>query len=356
MTADPAPTPPAETPADPADERLARAREDVHRSGLAGIPLVLPGDEGRAMDERTAQWNSSLRPFNAFDLWVAERITYHSLRLEDCEHRAIALRALQARRAELCWDADRRRAAEALGARLPRDPARVARLLADTLQGADWLLARWDAMDAVLDAQGDWDASQRTLALDLLGVPTLFRDARTPLDPSPGVDPAAHLRAVVAAEARRLRDHRAAALAELDDRDRSLGRLGKGPESPALAELRREHRFHARQLDAYRALLNGGRRPAGESPPHPFPSCTPIAVPEPEGLRRADPIAPEVVESGPEPGPASAESAADAASAGMAAVPDRPARPGIGRLVPAPAPGNRKSRRAAVSRARRGGL
>jgi len=358
MAADAAPIAPPElaTPAGPPDERRdrARARADVYLSGLGGIPLVLPGDEARAIDERTQQWNSSLRPGNAFDMWIAERISYHSLRLEDCEHRDIALRLTQARRAELCWDADRRRAAGTLAASLPKDPARVAGLLAETRQGADWLLDRWDALVAILDAGGDWTDVQKTLALDLLGVPAEFRDGRTPLDPAPGADAPARLRALAAAESRRLRDHRAAALVELDDRDRALARLGKGPETPELAAVRRDHRFHARELKTYRSMLNGGLRPlrsAGR--PWTPPPANPIPAPVPESASRfhADPPPRDAFPSAaPEPdampAPPADFAAVMAAARGLIEVnPDRPAARFVTGTAPghAPIPGDRLS-------------
>jgi hypothetical protein len=46
-------------------------------------------------------------------------------------------------RALLSWDSDRRAYVDALGARLPKDPARIARALEGTKQGADWLIERW---------------------------------------------------------------------------------------------------------------------------------------------------------------------------------------------------------------------
>src|SRR5206468_1052467 len=66
-------------------------------------------------------------------------------------------------------------AAEALAARLARDPARVSRQWRATRQGCDLLIERWEALGRALDRLGAWDEAQQSLALDLLGVPAVAR-------------------------------------------------------------------------------------------------------------------------------------------------------------------------------------
>src|SRR4051795_4330999 len=90
-----------------------------------------------------------------------------------------------------------------------KDPARVARALSRTKQGADWLLERWEGLGAVLRSNGAWDEAQRRLAFDLLGVPGELRDGSLRI-PAAADTPA--LAALVEAQLARLREDQEACL------------------------------------------------------------------------------------------------------------------------------------------------
>jgi len=143
---------------------------------LAGLPL--PDEEAAAVVERYAQWESSLRPDNAFEVWLAEQVAAEAVEVERLRTHRAARRTLLARRAALCWDDDRRAEAARLGARLARDPAAIAPQLRGTREGARWLAARLEALTRDREFRGAWTDDTRERALDLLGVPRGRRPRR----------------------------------------------------------------------------------------------------------------------------------------------------------------------------------
>ncbi len=85
------------------------------------------------------------------------------------------LRTEAAHRAATLWDSDRHDAAEKLGAKLQRNPSGIVAELRRTPQGCGWLIARWNLLALMAKAAGGWNAEQKTLAYDLLGVPVVMR-------------------------------------------------------------------------------------------------------------------------------------------------------------------------------------
>ena len=200
---------------------------------------LAPDLEIAAAKGRAEFWNSSLKPHDAFEVYLVDQVAAQSVRIDRCQHQERAVRRLHAKRANLRWDEDRRNAAEALGARLAQNPPLFARKLDGTKQGCEWLIARWEGLGAALAANGDWDAAQSSLALDLLGVPAALRNGPTPLDGDSG----ARL-ALVRAEVDRLKSLNARAMAELDDCERELALQGFGPDLDGqLSAIRRFERL-----------------------------------------------------------------------------------------------------------------
>ena len=281
-------------------EGKAVARRNALKHGLAGSGIVLPEDEAEAVNERWAQWQSSLKPDDAYSDWMVERIACAAIRLERCEHHERALLELAAARAGRDWDLERQLAAEALGEALPKSPARVALELRRTGAGCAWLKARWEALGAILEAGKTWEEAQRSLALDLLGTPPALRAGTTPADAE-----APSLRALVAAELARLAAIDRDALAEADADDRTAAELGFGPVDRELALVRRYARSLTRQIGEFRRQLKlAGRpvdpalldrrpyaRPAYVEPPRTVPPLSPPA-PEPPAPPAEPPIPP----------------------------------------------------------------
>jgi len=341
------------------DEGKAVARRNALRHGLAGTGLVLPEDEAEAVNERWAQWHSSLKPDDAYSEWMVERIASLAIRLERCEHHERALLEIGSARAGRDWDLERQLAAESLGEALPGSSARVALELRRTGAGCAWLRARWAALGAILDGAATWDAAQRSLALDLLGTPAALRAGRTPIDAD-----APALRALVAAELARLAAIDPRSLAEADADDRTAAELGFGPVDRELALIRRYGRSLTRQIAEFRKQLKLAGRPCIPAASYSDRLDRPAYVPPPAAPR---PLPRDFDRPGAEARPTAGgvpEPVAPAAPIAPAVVADRPGLrrnlaglPGTGSLADGlafAAPlANRQARRAAESRARR---
>src|SRR5262249_54962897 len=99
-----------------------------------------------------------------------------------------------------CWDEDRRQYINTLGAKLAKDPVGVSAALAQTKQGADWCLERWEGLAEAGEVAGGWADEQRQLAFDVLGVPWEFRTTSRKV---PAVTDAAGLAALAARQIER---------------------------------------------------------------------------------------------------------------------------------------------------------
>src|SRR5262249_14598434 len=146
-----------------------------------------------------------------------------SVRLDRCAELSMIDAARSAERAMVCWESDQRMAVEELGAKLPKDPARVALALRRGRQGADWLIERWEALGEILESNGGWDEAQRRLAFDLLGVPLELREGSQRV---PAEGNTAGLAALAAREVAKLREDREAVLDALDEANRGMAEVG----------------------------------------------------------------------------------------------------------------------------------
>src|SRR5262249_31060682 len=201
----------------------------------------LPDERAEQAAERARQWHSSLKPMTAFDTWLVELIATEAVRIEACRVREVQLLTEQARRADEAWDDDRQLAAAPLAARLGARPEVVAQQLLETTQGLDLLWERWAALGAVLERR-DWTEDERTLALDLLGVPGVLRAGPTPLG-----ETVADRRALVARKLARLRA-RQPMLEARDGREQAAAMLGLGAPNVELTRLQRYEAACQRRL------------------------------------------------------------------------------------------------------------
>ncbi|MFO0950793.1 MAG: hypothetical protein U0835_06480 [Isosphaeraceae bacterium] len=289
----------------------AVSRSNALTHGLSGAGVVLPPDEAEEVARREAECIQVFRPVNVAELFHARQYALESVRVERCQKIERALRKNLARRGSDpdAWDEDRRFDAEETAARLGRDPARTVRRLRQTLQGCEWLIERWEGLErAVAPGRGPWDDAQRTLALDLLGLPEPLRNAPTPADPGEASDAGATQRTLASAhlaDLRRLRD-RVLLVRDDDDRyDAVCGvETGEGALQKALKLIRRYESECRRRLDRSLHLLLSGRlmpgvadargpqpplvAPTSPEPPPPLPP----APPEPEAKRPEPEIEP----------------------------------------------------------------
>jgi hypothetical protein len=373
-------------PRSPSGKAASRANSLVH--GLSGRGIVLPHQELDAIAARLGRWGQSLGARDDHQAWLVETIAVESVRVDRCRLHEVALRLRLAARAEDFWDIDRRLAAAELAARLPKSPETVAWQLQETLQGVELLIGRWEALGKTLALTGTWDEADRSEALDLLGVRRDRRQGWTELVPDPGdfLSEAEWFRQHVEC---RLRDLRALLpqLREHDEVERLRAMAGDAsPSDVELKRLRRYERGCLRTLQWALAQLKARQRDglAGPTADHPWTGDQTTAPaghgpeqqgPE-EGLSVAEPLdartaqAPAIPDAGPntpvsatvaaphEAGTDDASPAEETATA-TAAVEEAPAR---GLLKPVPlvsalwktVPGNRRARRAAKSRSRRG--
>jgi hypothetical protein len=227
-------------PRSPEGKSVARANSYKH--GLTGRGVVMPQDEAEVALERFDAWCDRFAPADDYDARMVETAAFESVRVDRCRLHEVALREHRALRARDFWDIDRRRAAAELAARLPKSPETVAWQLQETLQGVELLIGRWEALGKTLAMTGTWDEADRSEALDLLGVRRDRRQGWTELVPDPG-DFLTEAQWFGQHVECRLRDLRALrpGLAEHDEIERL--RAMEGHASPADAELKRLRRY-----------------------------------------------------------------------------------------------------------------
>jgi hypothetical protein len=248
------------------EEGKAASRRNACKHGLAGSGVVVAEAEVEAIKRRAAEWAAVIRPVNTVEAFYAVQCATESVRVERCQAEERVLIARSADRAAdpIGWDEDRRLEAEELGARLARGPSRTIRRLRQTIQGCEWLLDRWLGLGQVLQAGQPWDDAQRSLALDLLGIPRELRSGRTLADPGPGdgLDTLAPQRDLVARTVAELEELRSEVLVDRDIVDREIAEVassaGEGASGGGLTRVRRYESACQRRLDrALRLLLSG---------------------------------------------------------------------------------------------------
>jgi hypothetical protein len=333
----------------------SRAKSVKH--GLAGAGVVLPADVAEAVARRKAAWRGGYRLKTEEEEWLFEQVVVSSVRVEQCQAEEPQARALVALRAAAFWDDDRRLDAEALGARLAKNPALVARKLGSSRQGCEWLLERWHGLAAALESGRDWTEAERSLALDLLGAPI---ELRGPMGAGDAPDREGDLAAARAA-IERLEDKRDAVLGPLDEVAREAAEVGFELSPPRPVALLR--RYEAACWNRYqwaREQLPGRpevRQPAAD-PASARPAARPPAGPD-RALDRARlarlPAAAPRPEAEPEPIPdlPAAPGPASAPPAALAPAAPSPAVRLSGAALPPARPLNRRQRRAAARLAAR---
>jgi hypothetical protein len=232
------------------------------------------------------------------------------------------------------WDADRRQAANNLGARLAKDSCRVAQRLESSLHGALWCLERWRGLGASAAANGGLTEPQRQLACDLLGISPLLRD-NTERVPAAGDKEA--IGALVAREVKRLEREIELTLKLRDKIARAKVRLGIV--APQDAESRTQRSNESRALkrlvwatDTLRDVQRG---------------LAPATIIDPETRQPFHAPGAPAPGPAPPPGPAPAPTPAASAAASTSTSATAPAAPPPSAERPAPADGRpgRKSDR-----------
>jgi hypothetical protein len=262
-------------PSTPEGKEISRRNSCKH--GLAGSGgVVAPGDRAK-VEARAASLREEYQPKTEIERSLVEQMAVDSVRLDRCREAYLTLCEDHANRAALCWDEDRRAEAEEIAARLKWDPARTRSRLGQTRHGCELLIERWEGLGRILRESQDWDDSQRSLALNLLGVPLELRVGATAVDPPEGDQSESKVfrLLLVEAELERLRLRKAHAFDLLDEQDRELAEAGIGAEfsKPLKLIARYESAAWRRQMAGVK-ILN-----ARPKPPEPV-AIKPAAPPQ----------------------------------------------------------------------------
>jgi hypothetical protein len=352
------PTDPSEAPAAPRKRgggpRTPPGRERSRRNSLKhGLcsKVVLTNDLGEKVARRTEEFTADFQPRSPYAAFQVGQMALAAARLDLCAEMTIADVRRVMNRAALIWDHDRRVAVEGLGAKLAKDPARVAPALRGCKQGADWLMDRWESLGEILRNKGTWTDEQRRLAWDLLGVPVILRDGSDLLPPADDVEA---LDALVEQQLTILAEDQEGVLNRLDAEERGMAMQGMPlEEDAATARLRKyegscRRAFNAAKAELLRLREEAQASEAAKSGPPPSHKA-PLSEAAIDNLVKRSRVAREIqAEAPPEPAPAverPAVAEAPKAAATVAPVPTRSS------MVPAPAM-NRRERRAQAKRDR----
>jgi hypothetical protein len=164
--------------------------------------VVFSDDMAEAIRQRKAMLIEQFRPQTEYQHTLINDMAVARVKLDRAEELMPGNADRVVERALDFWDHDQKTAALNLAARLPKDPARFAHLLAGTKHGAALMTERWDTLAQIARSCGDWDETQRRMALDLLGIPGELRAGCAAIAP-PGDQGA--LVALATGQAQRLR-------------------------------------------------------------------------------------------------------------------------------------------------------
>jgi hypothetical protein len=230
-------------PQSPEGKRAASRNSSRH--GMRA-KVIFPEDLEAAIKERTIRLIAELEPTNDTEDYLVGEIALNRTRIERCAELALADLQRVVDQAARSWDLDRRAAIEDLGARLAKDPGRVARLLENTRQGADFKIERWRLLAGLVVSDGGWNEAQHRVAFDLLGVPAELRPASGTVVPA-GDDAAADQAALAAREIARLEALQAEILVEQDEEQREMAEAGMPLEEDRITRRLRRYEMDCRR-------------------------------------------------------------------------------------------------------------
>lgn len=240
---------------------------------FAPFELIPVQNEAEEIAIRIEELHGSYPADGAYQDFLVRQLAVCSMRLDRSVWQEWRVLGYEAKRAELVWDEDRELQAIELADRLPKNPAKVARALEDSLHGLKWMIGRWEFLGKLAEAGQVWNDDRRASALDLLGQPLDLRDVDFSFDHD------AALQARVARqEIHRLRE-RIPMHEAIDARDRALTIEGLGPHLSAT--LRAHRRFESQTSRMFYRLLDmlNARRREDLSAAQTQPPCPPAAPP-----------------------------------------------------------------------------
>src|SRR5262249_55683666 len=212
-----------------------RSRMNSTKDGLRALH-VFPEELQVLIDRRTEEFTEQFQPRTDYETSLVRDMAVGKAKVDRCLQLQTIDDDQTIFRADLCWDQDMEGHVENLAARLRRDPSRVSKALAGSLQGNRWLTERWRGLGYCVKENGCWTEDQRQLAFDLIGVPPELRsnDHRVP-----AATDAPRLVRLVVTQVKRLRAGRGS-LAVIDDAARGMALVGvPWFEFPTTARLRK---------------------------------------------------------------------------------------------------------------------
>ena len=159
------------------EEGKARSRRNGLRHGFAAEVLVPEGDRAR-YEVELARWEREAGPSNVVEEHLIRRAAVGSVKLDRIETAREESREASARAAVEGWERRKQAMARRKAQDLQRDPSNTVLDLEATAFGCDWLIRRWQALDAPLRLGKGWGQQAVAGAQRLLGLP----------EGAPGVD------------------------------------------------------------------------------------------------------------------------------------------------------------------------
>jgi hypothetical protein len=206
--------------------------------------VVFSDDMAEAIRQRKAMLTEQFQPTTEYQRTLIADMAVARVKLDRAEELMPGTCDRVAERALDFWDQDQKTAALNLAARLPKDPARFAHVLAGTKHGTALLIERWDMLAQVARSCGDWDEAQRRMALELLGIPGELQAGCTAIAP-PGEKEA--LVALATGQAEGLRTRIAEVLEDQDAQDQADTIAGLRTPADADTRLLRTYERQARR-------------------------------------------------------------------------------------------------------------
>ncbi|QDV37724.1 hypothetical protein [Tautonia plasticadhaerens] len=154
--------------------RTAEGKLRSRRNGLAhglAAQVVVPEEDRAAFDAQMARWDREMGPANVVERHLARRAAACSVKLERIERARELTRREAALKALAGWEKRRQARARSKAQDLVKDPSNTVLDLEGTAFGCDWLIRRWQALDAPLQLGQGWDQRTVLKAQALLGFP-----------------------------------------------------------------------------------------------------------------------------------------------------------------------------------------
>lgn len=145
------------------------------RHGLSGSGMLLPTEEARAAELNEHALTIEMAPSSALEAMFIKQMAVYQVKAEQAAAMQIEMRAGLAEKSKFFWNDERRLEVLELAEKLGKNPEGVTQKLLLTKQGVQWIVSRWRLLIMTIETVGDWNAEQRSLALDLMGLSETFR-------------------------------------------------------------------------------------------------------------------------------------------------------------------------------------